>query len=406
MKILVINGDCIQVNTSANLCHLAYLRGLTDAGHEVTLLSADGRDYTLDPAMKIPEGVKQHTYYGVSLYEKLSLRKRGQGQMAARTTRPSGEKRKLTVKQKVFRSVKKAVLASYGVHGIYSTFVRKAMAFQSDKVYDYMISLSTPVTSHLIAHRLREAGKVNCRHWIQVWEDPWYSDAYDFNKRKEVFLEERRLLSFAERICYVSPITLQNQKRLFPESKEKMYWEPLPAYYSAAKEEPGSAGKAFGYFGDYGMPARNLKHFYEAARNTKIDVTICGSSNISLASTDTIQIYPRLTLEKLKPFEDRTNILVFLCNRKGGQIPGKIYQYAATYKTILFILDGTEDEKRVIRNYFAPFNRFVFCENTVEDIERAIRRIQNDEYGDVTNRPLDDFEPVKIIQRILEEGAR
>lgn len=60
MKILVINGECIQTNTSANLCHLAYIRGLLQAGHEVTLLSADGRDYTLDPAMQIPSQVTHH----------------------------------------------------------------------------------------------------------------------------------------------------------------------------------------------------------------------------------------------------------------------------------------------------------------------------------------------------------
>ena len=60
MKILVINGDCISKNSSANLCHLAYIRGLVDAGHEVTLLSADGRDYTLDPSMVIPKEVKCH----------------------------------------------------------------------------------------------------------------------------------------------------------------------------------------------------------------------------------------------------------------------------------------------------------------------------------------------------------
>ena len=405
MKILVINGDCVQVNTSANLCHLAYLRGLTDAGHEVTLLSADGRDYALDPSMKIPEGIRQHTYYGVSLYEKLSLQKKEQKQTTQNSS-SSGQKRKPSVKQKVIRSVKKAVLASYGVHGIYSTFVRKAMAFRSDEVYDYMISLSTPVTSHLIAHRLLDSGKVRCKHWIQVWEDPWYSDAYGFNHREEVFREEKRLLSFAERICYVSPITLENQKKLFPENREKMYWQPLPAYYSAAREDSALRGKEFGYFGDYGLPARNLKCFYDAALKTKIHVTICGNSNLSLESTNQIQIYPRLTLEKLKPFEEKTDILVFLCNRKGGQIPGKIYQYAATYKTILFILDGTEDEKCVIRNYFEPFNRFVFCENTAEDIEQAIYRILGDDYGEVINRPLDEFEPVKIIQRILEEGAR
>ena len=37
MKILVINGDCITTNSSANLCHLAYIKGLVDSGYEVTL---------------------------------------------------------------------------------------------------------------------------------------------------------------------------------------------------------------------------------------------------------------------------------------------------------------------------------------------------------------------------------
>ena len=76
MKILVINGDCIQTNTSANLCHLAYLRGLVDAGHEVTLLSADGEGYQLDPAMVIPDQIKSYTYRGMSIYERLSLKKK------------------------------------------------------------------------------------------------------------------------------------------------------------------------------------------------------------------------------------------------------------------------------------------------------------------------------------------
>ena len=57
MKILVINGECIQTNTSANLCHLAYIRGLLSAGHDVTLLSADGRDYVLDPSMVISKEI-------------------------------------------------------------------------------------------------------------------------------------------------------------------------------------------------------------------------------------------------------------------------------------------------------------------------------------------------------------
>jgi len=71
-KILVVNSDCIQVNSSANLCHLAYIKGMVDAGHEVALLSADSRDYKTDSAMTIPSEIKRYTYYGVSFYEKMS----------------------------------------------------------------------------------------------------------------------------------------------------------------------------------------------------------------------------------------------------------------------------------------------------------------------------------------------
>ena len=76
MKLFVIIGDCITKNSSANLCHLAYIRGLLNAGHDVTLLSADGKGYQLDSYMMIQEDVKHYTYCGISLYEKLSLYKK------------------------------------------------------------------------------------------------------------------------------------------------------------------------------------------------------------------------------------------------------------------------------------------------------------------------------------------
>ncbi len=47
MKVLVINGDCVTRNSSANLCHMAYIRGLVNLGYEVTLLSADPKEYDI-----------------------------------------------------------------------------------------------------------------------------------------------------------------------------------------------------------------------------------------------------------------------------------------------------------------------------------------------------------------------
>lgn len=403
MKILVINGECIQTNTSANLCHLAYIRGLVDSGHDVTLLSADGRDYKMDPSMVIPKEVKHYTYYGVSLYEKLSLRKKTESVPSEATVASNTVSRE---RPNIKRKIKDFVLSLYGVHGIYATFVRKAQQFQSDEDFDFILSISTPVTSHLIAHNLLKSGHIRAKHWIQIWEDPWYSDAYGFNGAEKIRKEEARLLSFAEKICYVSPLTLENQKKLYPKSADKMFWQPLPFYYQSEDMlDTGVEENRYGYFGAYYPATRDLSLFYKAAKETGIAVNICGNPSNLFASTDRIHIHPRLTLDKLKPIEDSTNVLVFLCNRKGGQIPGKIYQYSATNKTILFIMDGTDEEQRVLREYFGKFNRFVFCQNNVEDITRAIRQIEAGDLGEVQNRPLNDFDPAITIENILKAGS-
>lgn len=403
MKILVINGECIQTNTSANLCHLAYIRGLLKASHEVSLLSADGRDYALDPSMVIPPEVKQYSYYGVSLYEKLSLRKKTSSSAQPLGITATAEK---PSRPGLKRRIKDFLLSLYGVHGIYATFARKAMAFRSDEEYDYVLSVSTPVTSHLIAHNLLKSGNVKAKHWIQIWEDPWYSDAYGFNDKDKVFKEEKRLLSFAEKVCYVSPLTLKNQQRLYPESAHKMFWQPLPFYYqSEPVDASGFDRNRYGYFGDYAPAARDLRPFYEAAKQTGIEVNICGNPSNLFPSTGNIHIHPRLPLDKLKPIEDQTNVLIFLCNRKGGQIPGKIYQYSASNKTVLFILDGTEEEQEVLHEFFGKFDRFIFCRNTVEDIARAIREIEAGDLGTVKNVPLGDFDPVVTIENILKAGS-
>lgn len=405
MKVLVINGDCVTRNSSANLCHMAYIRGLVNLGYEVTLLSADPKEYDVDKSMIIPSSVKCIYYHGTTIYEKMSISKNKSKEDNASLARAdySTNESKLSIKSKLVNSAKNFVLSFYGIHGIYSKFVKKAQKFKSDTEYDIVLSLSTPVTSHLLTYNLLEAGHIKTKKWIQVWEDPWYVDVYGFNGKEEIYKEEKRLLSYAQRVCYVSPLTLKNQKEIFPESAHKMYWAPLPFYYK--NDEQGSTVNKYnnyGYFGDYAPVSRDLAPFYAAAKNIGVNVNICGNPSNLFAQTDKITIYPRLQLNELKPIEDKTNVLVFLCNRKGGQIPGKIYQYSATYKTILFILDGTDEEKKVLKSYFEQFNRYIFCENTVEDIERAIKLIENNDFGNVKNEPIDEFNPAKTIMKVLE----
>ena len=405
MKVLVIVGECIQVNASSNLCNLAYLRGLVDAGYDVTLLSADGRGYAVDPAMVIPKEVKCYSYRGMTLYERVSRWKKQTNfaiSVGPRDKNPTAGKTSLRSR------IKKRVFALYGVHGIYRKFAVKASRFRSDEEYELVMSLSTPASSHLLAHWLISSGHIKARHWVQIWEDPWYGDRDGSFQTEAVLQEEKRLLSLAERICYVTPITLSYQQKRFPESAGKMFWAPLPAYYTNTDDGDRfpREDRSFGYFGEYRLPVRNLKPFYLAARAAQVEVSICGNTNLHLEPTELIRIYPRLNLNELRPIEAETDVLVFLCNCQGGQIPGKIYQYAATRKTVLFILDGTEEEKRILKTYFEQFRRFVFCDNTQEDIERAIRRIQRHELDDVSNEPLSQFSPERIARQIVEECLR
>ena len=404
MNVLVINGYCLSVNSSANLCHLAYLQGLVDAGAHVSSLSIDPADYPADLSMKIPDKIDCQYIRAISLYERLSRFKKGissaDEQNTEETIAASGRS-----PHGLLQSIKNRIRALYGPYGIDKIFYQKCKRFSCSKSFDLVISISHPPVSHLAAYMLLKTSRIKAKHWIQIWEDPWYSDVYGFNSQERVRLEEKRLLLLAEKVCYVSPLTLLNQQRLFPESAEKMFWMPLPAYYKDATPVHKTSGRnIYGYFGDYAPAARDLEPFYTAADKARVEVNICGNPSNLFHSTDKIHIHPRLPLAELKPIEDNTNILVFLCNRQGGQIPGKIYQYSATDKTILFILDGTDDEQAMLKDYFGKFNRYVFCQNTVEDITRAIRQIESGDIGSVRNVPLDDFEPVKIVTSILEAG--
>ena len=55
-------------------------------------------------------------------------------------------------------------------------------------------------------------------------------------------------------------------------------------------------------------------------------------------------------------------------------------------------------------DFFGKFNRYVFCQNTVEDIIRAIKLIESDSLGQIDSRPIEEFNPATIINKILDGG--
>lgn len=406
MRVLVVVGSNLKINTSANLCHKAYIQGLLENGYHVDILTV-GYESDNDLFGFDEERVDIFRYPMESLYEKIGKKihshSKNGSQQSMNNGGYSGQE---ATKSGIIQSAKRFIHSLYGPYEVYISWERKAFEFRREEKYDLAISLSFPPVSHHLLYRLIQKKHIETKKWIQIWEDPWCQDLVflslnDEKTIKKAQVEEAHLLRVAEKIVYVSPITLEHQSKMFHESSKKMTWYPVPTYYVNDTPTRGKGNNVYGYFGDYSTKIRNLKPFYEAAKKEKIITNICGSSDKMFPSSETVTVKPRISLEELKPIEDETSVLVFLSNVRGGQIPGKIYQYSATEKTILFILDGSEDEQNVLFEYFGRFKRYFFCKNTVEDISAAIRRIEKGEVRDILDRPLTCFSPKEIVGELI-----
>lgn len=401
MKILVISGCCLYQNTSANLCHRAYIQGFVELGHTVDLLTFSENNINIDRSILLPNIRNHYKYDGISLYEKLAARNTASVVNETADTDNNTKQTRVSIKSRVINKTKRFVRSLYGIYNPTIVWYRRAKKFTTNEEYDVVVSLSYPQVSHLLAKTLIKKKRVKTKRWIQVWEDPWSIDLNNSDSYKKSLKAESKLLDSADEIIYVSPITLRRQHELFLNNKSKMKWFPLPSYYSDAESTIQNDRNYYGYFGDYSPNIRNLEPFYNVAVSKNLNVDICGSPANLFPSKNKVNIYPRLPLGELKKHEDKANVVVCLFNLGGGQIPGKIYQLAATNKTILAILDGPEDEQKIIRDYFEKYNRFVFCQNNEQSISEAIDKIENNDLGGVSNNPIDYFSVDKVAKTLL-----
>lgn len=243
------------------------------------------------------------------------------------------------------------------------------------KKYDFVISSSDPVTSHLAVPKLKRQGLVFDK-WIQYWGDPYMGDITRQNVYPEAFLKyiERSLQKDADKIVYVSPFTLENQKKLYPKYASRYCF--LPIAYSGTEMYSGyiNGPLKIGYFGAYKSEVRNILPLYQACKKMEqqVELYIVGNSDLKLESCSNVRCFHRMEPDELRHYEDLCDVFVCLLNLKGNQLPGKLYHCAGTNKPILVIVDG--DNKEEIIKYLDGFHRFILANND----EASICRVLND----------------------------
>lgn len=406
MNVLYVVGACLTKNTSANMSHNSYVQGLLENGCKLDILMAEDSWGQEDAALPTWKEARYFRYPSVSGADRLRKRftkasdapQPGKASVDAGTAAAGRPGLKAVVRE----WIKKAFYLCFPRDPVYpleATWLKKANSFRSSEVYDLVVSNSSPAASHKLVQQLIEDKKLSCKRWIQIWEDPWYYDLYGGHTEQER-QEEHALLRGATEVYYVSPLTLAYQQRYYPDCAHKMKHIPLP-YLEIPDEDPTAAVPgSFGYFGDYYSGTRNLLPFYEAMKIAGAVGSIYGDSDLGLASTEAITVSGRVTLDVLAQVQSKTEVLVHLCNLRGGQIPGKIYHYSATTKPILFILDGTAEEQQILRTYFGQFDRYYFCENTTESILSAIKALQADIAAGKKWDAVEAFSPKAVVSQL------
>lgn len=383
MKILFICLFPIEANNSAMMRNLALVNGLQSNNCEVDFVTIPPSKNVLvvDERDKL-EGINIVRLKSNDLYDTVTSAKNS--------------------KNSVLKNLAMSILRkAYHKLTIFDYTLKIAKQIDinilNQREYDLVISSSDPKTSHIAAINMMKQG-LKYKKWIQYWGDPMAMDITNHSIYPNSYLRniEQKILKDADRIIYVSPCTYEAQKQTFPNLAKKMSFVPIP--FKKQKIYPEVKNKKFlvGYFGAYMKISRNLGPLYNTCNNLceDVDLIIMGESDSVLEEKENITVLPR---GDVSDYEAKADLLVCVLNKSGTQIPGKIYHYAATNKPILIILDG--ESKETIKNYLEPYNRYIFCNNTEEDIKQALRNILE---HPTKYKPCEAFDSRIIAKEILK----
>ena len=383
MNILFVTSYPLEYNSSANIRNWGLIEGLLANGHKISTLSPYPTDRELFNGNLLSDYFEKRYWVG-SITDK---------QDDSHDVLPPN-KIKARIKSLAFK------LFNYlSVYDRRSLLVSKINVTAIDKKFDVVISSSDPKSAHLFALKIIRKVPSITKTWIQYWGDPFSNDIsfkrlfgnYFVNK------EEKRLISLADKVIYVSPFTANAIKGKYPQYERKIHFLPIPYRSSDSVDNDASYELGLiGYFGDYNSTNRNIMPLYKSIRDIGYKANIIGNSDITLEPTEFIKIGNRIPSEQLMSVTKNTHVFVCVCNLHGTQIPGKVYHYVNSGKPIVIVLDG--ENKAELVKYFESFKRFYLCDNTVESISSCLKKVvqENKTFGIP-----DALNPAKIAEAFV-----
>lgn len=387
MKLLFVTLWPLEVNTSVTKSNLGLLKGFEKLGYEITILQ--------------PEIDKDVYYYDrsndLSRYDIIRIKNDNLGQKIANMQGSSSR-----IQTFVFKKLR-ALYNQLSLFDRSKQYLSEAVNFPKyNEYYDIVISTSDPKTSHIFVSKLISLG-LKYGKWIQHWGDPLLGDVSRRNVYPSWYIKriEKKIISGADRVVYVSPFTAEIQRSNHSEFINKICFAPLMSDDDTVNERTIKLpldNLRIAYIGDYNSQTRNIMPLYNACK--KLDfvfLNIAGNSDLILESTDRIKVNPRVPQTKAKEMESKADVIVSVGNRFGTQIPGKIYYLSSSDKVILITME--EDKKQEMTEYFESFSRYVLCDNSEDAIKQALENIRKKSVFRL--KTPEKLLPVNIVKSII-----
>ena len=342
MNILIVSLFPLEYNTSVAVSSIGIIRGLLSLGHQITVMMP----YEPDSSITLDDDLSSLRI----------IRIPGRPQLPSSNRMYEKFRNQLTILDHRTRG-----------------FLKEARHVTvPNEFFDLVISVSDPKTSHVFTKRLIRRG-LKCGRWIQHWGDPISGDISHKCRLPGCIVHsyESHLIRSADKAIYVTPFTYAEIKALYPHLKDRLSFVPLPAeVQSDSTIQTPSKPLRVVYSGAYTGQIRNILPLYEACKQlTDIELTIVGFG-VPLEEQDNIRIIPHTTHEKAVQIENDADVLVAICNRRGSQIPGKIFYKSSSQKHILVAVE--EYNRNEMYDYLGSYDRYILCDNNVASIKATL----------------------------------
>ena len=341
-KVLMLSYHFPPEEGSCSDKNVKLLQSLTEAGIEVDLLTVgfhkDEEVYLGAKIYRVPGGIFH----------------KNKNQEETNNTSISSVSNNISFKYKLKSFVQHHIIPDPIIDWFFEVKKWSAININILKNYDLIFSISSPYSSHIIAHYIYK--KYNIQY-VCSYGDPWI---YEPSRRRGwmryriEYNIENRIVNDAKAISVITDYNKREYVRLYHIDENKITTFNIGYRQSEKKhaiQKPNNQPRLI-YGGSLNPIHRNVAPFFEALQNAPV-------VSVDIYNEDYPEVFnlireyhieSNVRIHKLIPAEQfndelyKSDVLLLFGNKTPFQVPGKLFEYISTGTHIIYIKNNNDED--------------------------------------------------------------